>query len=165
MTLPSPSADWYNAPSGPAAMPANADEQPAAVQLRTDEANCQHVGTGMLLRHIQSPPPGATVEGWTALCVGEATEVARVAADVTVSVAPTVIGTSVFGGRGCAPCPDPARAVPFPRKPSATRALAPAVVVNSFVDFLMVIVSEMVRRTRDHCFCPSNRVTIRADRL
>jgi hypothetical protein len=32
----------------------------------------------MALMQIQSPPPGATVEGWIALCVGEATEVARV---------------------------------------------------------------------------------------
>jgi hypothetical protein len=53
----------------------------------------------MALMQIQSPPPGATIEGWIALCVGEAAGVARVvAADVAVVVAPIVIGACVFGG-------------------------------------------------------------------
>jgi hypothetical protein len=72
----------------------------------------------MALMQIQSPPPGATVEGWIALCVGEATGVASlVAADVAVVVAPIVIGSCVFGGGGFTSWPDPA---------SATAAVRPA---------------------------------------
>jgi len=90
----------------------------------------------MLLTQIQSPPPGATVVGWIALCVGEATGVARVvAADVAVIVPPVVIGANVFGGRGIAPWPDPASAVAFPRKLSATMALTPAIAASNLTAF------------------------------
>ena len=90
----------------------------------------------MLLTQIQSPPPGATVVGWIALCVGEATGVARVvAADVGVNVPPVVMGANVFGGSEFAPWPEPASAVPLPRKPRATAALTPTVAASSFAAF------------------------------
>jgi hypothetical protein len=90
----------------------------------------------MLLTQIQSPPPGATVVGWIALCVGEATGVARVeATDVADFVAPVVIGANVFDGRRFAPWPDPASAVAFPRKLSVTMALTPAIAASSFMAF------------------------------